>query len=63
MQQLTSYIEDNRLNEMVEVNATFCHEKCEKGPVVSVDGKIIEKANLSDLTNAIEAALAVNKKA
>jgi NADH-quinone oxidoreductase subunit G len=53
LKQLIAYVTENRLEdmvgfegqeEMVDVKATFCFEKCERGPVVKVNKTIIEKA-------------------
>jgi len=53
LKKLMNYVVDNRLedmigfegqDEMVDVKATFCFEKCNKGPVVKVNNIIIEKA-------------------
>ena len=53
LKNLMKYVSENRLEdivgfegqkEMVDVKATFCFEKCTKGPVVKINNKVIEKA-------------------
>ena len=40
--QLTDYITQNGLDEVTEISASFCNELCQKGPVVTINGKILE---------------------
>lgn len=63
MQKLGAYLEGSGMAERVEVKATFCHEKCERGPVVTVDGEILEKATFEDVLKCIENKLAEKKEA
>jgi NADH:ubiquinone oxidoreductase subunit E len=39
---------------MVDIKATFCHERCQKGPVVSIGGKMIEKATAQKVIEVLE---------
>jgi len=42
-------VEENGLLNHVEVSATFCSEKCDKGPTVALDDLIIHKAAFDDV--------------
>jgi len=53
LKKLIAYVVENRLEdmigfegkeEMVDVKATFCFEKCDKGPVVKINNIVLEKA-------------------
>jgi len=53
LKQMMSYVVENRLEdligfegqeEMVDLKATFCFEKCDRGPVVKINNLIIEHA-------------------
>lgn len=54
LKQLINYVSENKLEnlvgfsgqkEMVDVKATFCFERCNRGPVVRINHIIIEHAN------------------
>jgi NADH-quinone oxidoreductase subunit G len=60
LKKLVHYIEENGLSDMVNVKATFCFEKCDIGPTVTVDKKMINKATFEMVVNELEAALKVN---
>ncbi len=59
MKQLGEYVKNNSLEEQVDIKATFCHERCQRGPVVSVGGKMIEKATIEKVIEALEEKLAM----
>jgi NADH-quinone oxidoreductase subunit G len=42
-------LDTENLEEFVDVRATFCSEKCDKGPNVTIDGEVIHKANFKDV--------------
>lgn len=53
LKQLIAYVSENKLTdiigfegqeEMVDVKATFCFERCDRGPVVRINHIVIEKA-------------------
>ncbi|MFO1478464.1 MAG: [FeFe] hydrogenase, group A [Verrucomicrobiota bacterium] len=46
-------IEEKRLGQQVDVSASFCFEKCEHGPTVSVDGKLIHHCTAAQLRAAV----------
>jgi NADH-quinone oxidoreductase subunit G len=63
MRKLGPYLEGSGMAARVEVKATFCHEKCERGPIVTVAGEILEKATFEDVVQCIENKLAAKKEA
>jgi len=39
--QLTQFISQNKLDDRVSLGATFCFEKCDRGPVVKIGDELI----------------------
>jgi NADH:ubiquinone oxidoreductase subunit E len=63
LKQLMQYVSDNKLEdlvgfegqeEMVDVKATFCFERCDRGPVVRVNNNIIEKAGFEEVKRVLD---------
>ncbi len=54
---LIRQVEEKNLQNQVEVQATFCLEKCGQGPNVSVDDEIIGHATTDKVMSAIECRL------
>jgi len=52
--QLLEYLRENNLEEQTEFKANFCGKLCKKGPVLSVNGKPIEKCTLELAKREIE---------
>jgi NADH-quinone oxidoreductase subunit G len=63
MKKIVNHIETTGLRDRVEVRASFCFESCERGPVVKVGSKVIEKGNLDEIYAAIDAGLREKAKA
>ncbi|MDR2735175.1 MAG: [FeFe] hydrogenase, group A [Spirochaetota bacterium] len=40
---LMTYIRENKLEDMVEFKANFCGKQCKKGPVLNINGKVLER--------------------
>jgi NADH-quinone oxidoreductase subunit G len=66
LKQLVAYVTENQLQEFVsfeeqqdqiDVQATFCFEKCENAPVVSINNKKIGKATFEMAKEALHAEL------
>ncbi len=66
LKKLVVYVTQNKLQDMVgfekqeetvDVSATFCYEKCDRGPVVSVNNITIEKATFAAVKKAIQIEL------
>ncbi|HMM12662.1 MAG TPA: NADH-dependent [FeFe] hydrogenase, group A6 [Bacteroidales bacterium] len=63
LQQITKYVVDNKLEdivgfegqeEMVDVKATFCFERCDRGPVLRVNEQILEHATFEKARQMID---------
>jgi len=54
LSDITTYIEDNNLTPYIEVKATFCFERCTRGPVVRIGDEVIEKCTLEKAVSSIE---------
>ena len=54
--ELLRHVEDHDLGEAVELRATFCMEACDRGPTVRVDGHVLHRATLEDVTAMLEKA-------
>lgn len=52
--KLVHYLEENNLEDKVAVKATFCLEKCNKGPSVVVNGSVLEKATFEKVLNTVK---------
>ena len=59
--QLMEYLREKGLEDKTRFTASFCSEKCKKGPVLTVNGETIEHCTLEKATAAIEKVLADNK--
>ncbi len=55
--RLIDHIEENNLQEKVDVKATFCFEKCDRGPSVSINGQVIEKCTLNKACSVLDKEL------
>ena len=62
LKQLIQYVSDNKLedivgfegqDEMVDVKATFCFERCDRGPVVRVNHIVVEHATFDKAVEAL----------
>jgi len=63
LKSLMTYVSENKLEdivgfegqeEMVDVKATFCFERCDKGPVVRVNSRVIEHADFETVKAIID---------
>jgi NADH-quinone oxidoreductase subunit G len=50
-----AHVEKNGLQNQVEVRASFCHEYCDRGPSVEVNGKILHRCTPAQAIAAVEA--------
>ncbi|MFZ4397223.1 MAG: [FeFe] hydrogenase, group A, partial [Kiritimatiellia bacterium] len=57
LQSVLKHIEDQKLKAAVSVEATFCFEKCDRGPTVSVNDKVIHKCTHKKACDAIDKAM------
>lgn len=61
LHKLIRYIDEQGLQEMVNVKATFCMENCDKGPSVTVGDNLIYACNFEMAVSEINEKLAVLK--
>ena len=57
LKNLLAYVERRQLAGQVNIKATFCHERCDRGPTVGINDAFIEKCTLEKAVAAVEAAL------
>ncbi len=57
MKKIVAYLEEKGIKDRTEVRATFCFERCDRGPVVRVGRKVIEKGDLEGVIKEIESRL------
>lgn len=58
LKRLVEHIEAEGLNQQVEVKATFCFERCDRGPSVHIAGRTIEHCTFEMAAEAIHGELA-----
>ncbi|HEY9069305.1 MAG TPA: NADH-dependent [FeFe] hydrogenase, group A6 [Candidatus Ozemobacteraceae bacterium] len=46
LQKLVKHLEEQGLTSAVDVQASFCHERCDRGPTVVIGDRVIEKCTL-----------------
>jgi len=57
LKKLIQYVESQDLDDIVEIQATFCFERCNRGPTVRVGGQVLEHCTYEMACAAIEDAL------
>jgi NADH-quinone oxidoreductase subunit G len=57
--EINQFLKDKGLTDRVQMNATFCYERCNKGPNVRIGEEVIEKCTLEKAIQAIEQRLAL----
>ncbi len=57
LHNLIQVIEERDLEDWVEVKATFCFERCDRGPTVRIGDQIIEKCTFEKALDALETEL------
>lgn len=63
LNEIMSYIEENKLQNAVDVSATFCFERCDRGPTIAVGDKVIEKCNIKKAVAVLDSELDALKAA
>ena len=53
---IIEHVEAKGLRDEVDIAATFCHERCAKGPTVIVNGEIIERCTIERAIEAVSEA-------
>ena len=54
LKSILDFVESKKIADKVEVKASFCFERCSRGPVVSVGSTVIEQATPEKVTKEIE---------
>lgn len=62
LKRLLGHIENSACGHLVDVNATFCNEVCDRGPAVRVNGQTVEKCTFDQLISRVEAEIARSGK-
>ena len=55
--QVMNYLRENDLSDKTEFTASFCGKSCKKGPVLEINGTIIEHCTIEKAIHEINAAL------
>jgi len=58
LRSLLAHIREKGLNKNVEIKASFCFEKCDRGPVVRIADEVIEQATFEKVRETIDKRLA-----
>jgi NADH-quinone oxidoreductase subunit G len=53
-EEIHNYAKNNNLNAKIKMSPSFCFEKCTKGPVVKINGVVIEKSDLDKVKIVLE---------
>lgn len=54
LKSIIAYAAENDLEGVLDVKASFCYEKCERGPVVKVGEEVLEKCDFDKVVDAIK---------
>ena len=61
---ILEYLRSNDLDDLVNVSASFCFERCDRGPTVRIGSQVIERCTLDGAIQAIQRhALAIEGRA
>lgn len=55
--KLMAYVNERGLVDQTEFKVSFCNELCDKGPILSVNGDILERCTIEKAIDAIEQRL------
>jgi len=58
LRDLLAHVKATGVKERVDIRATFCHERCDRGPTVSIAGQFLEHCTADMARAALAAALA-----
>ncbi len=62
LHHLAKHVADQGLQDQVQVKATFCFEKCDKGPTIKIGDKVIDHCDVAKATAAVDKAIAAKLK-
>lgn len=57
LQALLQHVHERGMQPYVDVKASFCFERCDRGPTVVIAGRVIEKCTLETALAALDAAI------
>ncbi|HEY3297410.1 MAG TPA: NADH-dependent [FeFe] hydrogenase, group A6 [Armatimonadota bacterium] len=57
LREMIDYIEERGLQTAVDVRATFCFERCSKGPTIAIGDSVIEKCTVEKACSVLEKEL------
>jgi NADH-quinone oxidoreductase subunit G len=43
--QVVQYLKDKGVEDQTRLKATFCNERCKRGPVITINGNVLEKCS------------------
>ena len=55
--KVMAYLREHNLDEKTEFNASFCGNLCKKGPVLEINGEVLEQCTYEKAIARIEAVL------
>jgi NADH-quinone oxidoreductase subunit G len=59
LERIMQHVKEERLDNTVDVRATFCFEACDKGPTVRIGETVIHKCTFDDVKREIRKQAAV----
>jgi NADH-quinone oxidoreductase subunit G len=57
LQRLVKHVADRGLTDLVDIKATFCFERCDRGPTVRIGETVIEKCTFDAAVRTLEGEL------
>jgi len=57
LHRLIDYIDSTNSGHLVDVLPTFCHEVCDRGPTVRLNGEILEKCTFEEIAGKLDREL------
>jgi len=57
LHKLIDHIDSTNAGHLVDVSPTFCHELCDKGPTVCLNGEILERCTFEEVAGKIDREL------
>jgi len=57
LQQLLRYVDEHKLQDAVNVEATFCFEQCDRGPTVTIGDQAFNRCTVEKALQAVEQTL------
>ncbi|MDX9723509.1 MAG: [Fe-Fe] hydrogenase large subunit C-terminal domain-containing protein [Myxococcota bacterium] len=57
LHRLLRYVHEHELDAAVDVQASFCFERCDRGPTVSIEDEVIERCSFEQAVSALERRL------